>query len=52
MEELRNGTLIRVEAYVVGEPVMPGGASTFLRSLTSRWFDEFAHFCDDQHSSK
>jgi len=52
MHELLNGTLIRVEAYVVGEPVMPGGATKFLRSLTSRWFDEFAHFCDDQHSSK
>ena len=50
MEELPNGTLIRVEAYVVGEPEMPGGASEFLRSLTSRWFDEFAHFCDDQQS--
>ena len=52
MEELQNGTLIRVEAYVVGEPVTPGGASNFLQSLTSRWFDEFAHFCDDQQSSE
>ena len=50
MEELRDGTLIRVEAYVVGEPEMPGGASEFLRSLTSRWFDEFARFCNEQSS--
>lgn len=48
LEELQNGTRIRVEAYVVGEPEMPGGASEFLRSLTSRWFDEFARFCDNQ----
>jgi uncharacterized protein YndB with AHSA1/START domain len=47
LEELQNGTRIRVEAYVVGEPEMPGGASEFLRSLTSRWFDEFARFCDN-----
>ncbi len=47
MEELRNGTLIRVEAYVVGEPEMPGGAPEFLQKLTSRWFDEFARFCDN-----
>lgn len=50
MEELTNGTLIRVEAYVVGEPEMPGGALEFLRSLTSRWFDEFARFCDSEQS--
>lgn len=47
LEETENGTLIRVEAYVVGEPDMPGGASEFLKSLTSRWFDAFARFCDD-----
>jgi uncharacterized protein YndB with AHSA1/START domain len=47
LEELQNGTRIRVEAYVVGEPEMPGGASEFLRSLSSRWFDEFARFCDN-----
>jgi uncharacterized protein YndB with AHSA1/START domain len=46
LEELGNGTRIRVDAYVVGEPEMPGGASAFLRSLTLRWFDELARFCD------
>ena len=50
MEERQNGTQIRVEAYIVGEPDMPGGAPEFLRSLTSRWFEEFAHFCDKQPS--
>jgi len=29
---------------------MPSGASAFLRSLTLRWFDEFACFCDAQQS--
>ncbi len=48
MDELPNGTLIRVDAYLVGEPEMPGGGSEFLRSLTSRWFADFARFCDDQ----
>lgn len=50
MDELRDGTLIRVDAYIVGEPEMLGGAPKFLQSLTSRWFDEFAHFCDDHGS--
>jgi hypothetical protein len=48
LEQLTDGTLIQVEAYVVGRPEMPGGASEFLRSLTTRWFDEFARFCDNQ----
>lgn len=52
LEDLPNGTRIRVEAYVVGQPEMPGGAAEFLRSLTSRWFEEFAHFCDSQQSSE
>jgi hypothetical protein len=48
LDELPVGTLIRVEAYTVGEPELPGGAPEFLRSLTLRWFDEFVRFCDDQ----
>ena len=52
LEELPNGTLVRVDAYVVGEPDMPSGALTFLQSLTSRWFDEFARFCDNDKSSE
>ena len=47
LEETQNGTRIRVEAYIVGEPEMPGGALEFLRALTSRWFDAFARFCDN-----
>jgi len=47
-EPLVEGTLIRVDAYVVGEPKMAGGAPEFLRKLTLRWFDEFARFCDGQ----
>lgn len=46
LEELPNGTLIRVEAFVVGQPAMPGGAPEFLKSLTSRWLDELRRFCD------
>ena len=50
LEQLIGGTLIRADAYLVGEPEMPGGASEFLKSLTTRWFDEFARFCDSQYS--
>jgi hypothetical protein len=49
LEQLIGGTLIRVDAYVVGKPEMPGGGSEFLRSLTTRWFDGLASFCDDQN---
>jgi hypothetical protein len=48
LEQLTEGTLIQADAYVVGRPEMPGGAQEFLRSLTTRWFDEFARFCDSQ----
>ncbi len=51
LDALQDGTLIRVEAFVVGTPEMPGGAAEFLKKLTTRWFDEFAHFCDGQISS-
>jgi hypothetical protein len=51
LEQMTEGTQIRVEAYVVGRPEMPGGAPEFLRSLTTRWFAEFAHFCDKQAAS-
>jgi len=50
LEKLTAGTLIRADAYVVGSPQMPGGAPEFLRSLTTRWFSEFARFCDSQNS--
>ena len=49
LEQRMPGTLIRAEAYLVGEPQMQGGGAEFLRSLTSRWFDEFARFCDAQN---
>jgi hypothetical protein len=51
LEQMTEGTQIRVEAYIVGRPEMPGGASEFLRSLTTRWFAEFALFCDKQAAS-
>jgi hypothetical protein len=51
LEQRVPGTLIRAEAYLVGEPQMEGGGSEFLRSLTTRWFDGFATFCDNQNSS-
>lgn len=50
LEQLVGGTIIRADAFVVGTPEMPGGGSEFLRSLTTRWFDEFARFCDNQNS--
>ena len=50
LEHLVGGTTIRADAFVVGRPKMPGGGLEFLRNLTTRWFDEFARFCDDQNS--
>jgi len=49
LEKLPEGTLIQADAFVVGRPKMPGGGSEFLRSLTTKWFDEFARFCDAQN---
>jgi hypothetical protein len=49
LEQLAGGTKIRADALLVGSPEMPGGGSEFLRSLTTRWFDEFARFCDNQN---
>jgi hypothetical protein len=48
LEQRMPGTLIRAEAYLVGEPQMPGVGSQFLKRLTTRWFAEFARFCDSQ----
>jgi hypothetical protein len=48
LEQRMPGTLIRAEAFLVGSPKMPGGGSEFLRSLTTKWFDGFASFCDNQ----
>jgi hypothetical protein len=48
LEQLTKGTLIRAEAYVVGKPEMVGGAAEFLKSLTTRWFNELARFCDNE----
>lgn len=48
LEQLTEGTQIRADAYVVGRPAIRGGASEFLRLLTTRWFGEFARFCDEQ----
>ena len=49
LEEVSCGTLIRVDAYTVGEPVreIPGGSLGFLKMLTEKWFFDFAHFCDN-----
>lgn len=51
LEQLTKGTLIRAEAYIVGKPEMAGGAAEFLKSLTTRWFNELARFCDNEDSS-
>jgi hypothetical protein len=50
LEQRMPRTLIRAEAFLVGSPKMPGGGSEFLKRLTTRWFDEFARFCDNQNS--
>jgi hypothetical protein len=50
LEQLVQGTLIRAEAFLVGEPQMQGGGSEFLKRLTTRWFDEFARFCDNENT--
>lgn len=50
LEPSPEGTLIQVDAYIVGEPKMPGGALEFLRKLTTRWIEEFVRFCDRQPS--
>ena len=50
LEQVAGGTLIRADAFVVGEPEMAGGGSEFLRRLTTRWFEGFARFCDDQNT--
>ena len=47
LEQRTEGTLLRVDAFVVGRPEMAGGASEFLRSLTTRWFDEFVRYCEN-----
>jgi hypothetical protein len=32
----------------VGRPEMVGGAAELLKSLTTRWFNELARFCDNE----
>jgi len=48
LEQRRNSTLIKIDAYSVGNPDcgVPGGNLGFLKMLTERWFSEFAQFCD------
>ena len=48
LEEIAEGTRIRADAYVVGEPDIQGGAQEFLKKLTTRWLGELARFCDEQ----
>ena len=48
LQQVTEGTEIRAEAYVVGRPEMGGGAAEFLKSLTIRWFNELAHYCDNE----
>jgi hypothetical protein len=50
LEQLPEGTRIRIDSYLVVSPEMQGGGAEFLRSLTTRWSDEFARFCDSQYS--
>jgi len=51
LTQLDEGTLIQVDAFVVGQPQIEGGAQEFLRKLTTRWFEEFARFCDSRAQS-
>jgi hypothetical protein len=44
LKQFMGGTMIRADAFVVGRPEISGGRSEFLRSLTTRWFDEVAAF--------
>lgn len=50
LEEAEGGTLIKVDAYTVGEPAcdIPGGSLGFLKMLTEKWFADFARFCDEE----
>jgi len=42
-------TVIRIIAYAVGKPsfAIEGGPLGFLKTLSERWFQDFASFCDD-----
>lgn len=50
IEQLGLKTLIKVDAYSVGEPAIniPGGNLGFLKMLTEKWFPDLARFCDDE----
>ncbi len=43
-------TRIKVDSYTVGEPTiqLPDGVRGFIRDVTVRFWDAFAHFCDAQ----
>ena len=48
-DELHGRTWIQVDSYIVGEPkfAIAGGGYGFLKTLTERWFQGFARFCDN-----
>jgi hypothetical protein len=54
LESISRGTLIKVSAFVVGEPVfsISGGSLGFLKMLTERWFQDFATLCDGRVAAK
>jgi hypothetical protein len=47
------GTLIGIDAYAVGRPVLkiPDGCRGFLRMQSERWLNDCAHFCEQHNSS-
>jgi hypothetical protein len=50
LEQLDYGTLMKVDSYTVGEPVirLPDGVQGFIRNITVRHWNAFACFCDSQ----
>jgi hypothetical protein len=50
LEQLNHGTLVRIDSYTIGEAViqLPEGVQGFIRDITMRFWDAFAHFCDAQ----
>ena len=54
LESISRGTLIKVSAFVVGEPVfsISGGSLGFLKMFTERWFQDFAILCDGRVAAK
>lgn len=46
LEAVPDGTVINISSYVVGDSAALEEGLAFLKSLTEKWFDGFARFCD------